>query len=147
MTCRHDSRASVHHGTEEITSARLDDTAMDPHAHTQRLDVDTRAFGAQRELVLEVECRAHGIGDGFEGGDGTVARPVDQRAVMTADDLGDEQVMIAQESVHRLGIGVPPLGRALDVGEQKGPFDEQVKRRLGSAFSHTRTVPPAVGFV
>lgn len=118
----------MHDRPEQITTARLHNTAVNAHTHPQRLDEQTGRAWPLSESLLEVQSRAYRISDRAERCDHSVTGAMDDISVARSDHVPDQTIMVLEEHPHGVGIPIPPLRRALDIGEEHGPIDEQWAR-------------------
>jgi hypothetical protein len=104
---RHHPGSTVQRRPEIVVSPQLGLTRT--HSHTHR----------QTQAALRVNGRVHsGPGRG-EHGANTVARVLEQPTTPSLDTFTQHGVMSGQRDPHRVGVGLPQPGRALDIGEQK----------------------------
>ena len=117
MRGTHDARRAVDRRPEEVVLAALVDAGVQPAAHEER-DIAGVARIGQRKLQLQYGVhRVEGIA---EYGEHPVAGGLDHDATVRFDRLATERVVACQRGAHALGLLLPPLRAALDVGEQVG---------------------------
>ena len=103
----HHPRRPVEHRTEVIPVPQFGLTGRQPHPHRQ----------LQRPL-----CSDRGINRRprrGERGAHPVAGVLEQKPAVRLDRPAQHLVVGGQRRPHRIGVGFPPTGRTLDIGEQK----------------------------
>ena len=107
MTGGHHPRRPVQRRPEVVVAASLGLTGGDPHAHRQAQPPLRLHRGVDRGAG-RAERRAH-----------PVTGVLEQPTAMGLDRRPQHLVVRGQRRPHRLGIGLPPARRTLDVGEQE----------------------------
>ena len=110
------TRRPIECRTIVVAVAEFGIAGMHGNAHTNRCRLGPR-FGAQR--ALNGQRRFQCIRSRRKDGQEAVSRHLYDAAAMTLDAVPQQCVMAGQRGPHRLALGVPKTGAALDVGEQK----------------------------
>ena len=103
----HHPRRTVQHRTEVIPLAQLGLAGRQPHPHRQL------------QRPLRSHRRIHCGSRRGEGGAHPVAGVLEHEAPVRLNRPAQHLVMGGQRRPHRIGVGLPPTGRTLDIGEQK----------------------------
>ena len=113
----HDPRRTIDGAAEIVVVAPLDFAKMQPAAHAQRQS-------GRRLGIGEPALNGHG---GVESKDGVVegrvhpvAGHLHDGSVVGCDGAADDRVVVRQRGPHPLGLLLPELRAALDVGEKEG---------------------------
>ena len=100
-----------------VAVARFRVAGVQAHAHTHRADL---APALAVERALRVEGRACGVAGIFEHRAEGITDDLEHVAAMRVDGALEQRVMARLRLLHRIGMLLDQLRRALDVGEKKG---------------------------
>jgi hypothetical protein len=92
---------------QAVRPAQLGFAGRDPHPHRQ-LQLPLRGNSGIHRRLRGTECRAH-----------PVAGVPEQPTAVRLHRLTQYLVVCGQRRPHPIGAGLPPTGRALDIGEQQ----------------------------
>ena len=120
----HHPRRTVQHRTEVVGLPQFGFAGRDPHPHRQ-LQLALRGHRGIDRTLRRGERGAHPITGVLE-----------QEAAVRLDRLAQHLVMCGQRRPHPLGVGLPPTGRTLHIGEQKRHHPRRSSRRHGIASAH-----------
>ena len=103
----HHPRSAIQHRTEVVRPPKLCFTGRNPHPYRQF------------EGTLCGDCGIDGGTGRREGGTHAVTGVLEQPAPVRLNRPAQHLVMGGQRHPHPIGVGLPPTGRTLDIGEQK----------------------------
>ena len=107
MPSGHHPRGTIEHRPEVITLAQLSFTGRQPHPHRQ-LQCPLRGYSSVDCGPRRGKRGAHSITGVFE-----------QVTALRLDRVTQHVVVCGQRHPHLIGVGLPPTGRTLHIGEQK----------------------------
>ena len=113
----HYPRGPVENRAEVVPVPQLGLTGRHAHPHRQ-LQRNLGSDSGINRALRRGECRAHPVTGVFE-----------QPAPVRLDCPAQHMVMRGQRRPHAIGVGLPPTGRTLDVGEQKRHHPRRGSRR------------------
>ena len=113
----HHPRCTIQHRTEVIPLAQLGFAGCDAHPHRQL------------QLPLRGHRRIHRRPRRGERGTHPVTGVLEQPAPVRLDRPAQHLVVGGQRHPHPVGVGLPPTGRTLDIGEQKRHHPRRSSRR------------------
>ena len=108
MSSGHYPCGAIQHCTEIIPVPQIGLTGRNAHPNRQA-EFALRGNRGIDGRTRRLECRAYPVAGVFE-----------QPTIMRRNGVAHDLVVCGQRSSHRLRVGLPPTGRTLYVGEQKG---------------------------
>ena len=103
----HHPSSPVEHRPEVVPVAQFGFTGRDPHPHRQL------------QLPLRGDRRVHRRPRRGKRGDHTIARVTEQEPVVRLNRRAQHLIVCEKRRPHRVRVGLPPTGRALNIGEQE----------------------------
>ena len=113
----HQARGSIERWAEVVDLALLGWAGVQPHPCPERANFAPR-LGQERTLSLH--CGGEGRVGCTKGGQETVAHGLDHVAQMRLNGAPQDGIVSGDRHLHRLGMLLPKLGAALDIGEKEG---------------------------
>ena len=120
----HHPRSPVEHRTEVVTLPQLCFAGRDPHPDRQI------------QFPLRGHCSIHRRSRRRECGADTVTGVLEHEAAVRLDGGAQHLVMRGEGFSHAIGVGLPPTGGTLNIGEQKRHHPRWGSRRHDIASAH-----------